>query len=172
MLPEMSPASGVRLGGNALGAGEPAVIWKEPAVAGASNSSLVANRRKALEFARKAQQREQSLLEISEEFFALQEKKDELFAAAEKKAADVLKKAEERAEQIRSEAGTAALALEKDERPVIRKMLALGVSKSETAKRLGVSAAVIRTAEDTAPVADAEPAAATQEAESVESPAA
>ncbi|WP_146145861.1 hypothetical protein [Arthrobacter woluwensis] len=140
-------------------------------MAGASNSTLVANRRKALEFARKKQEREQSLLEISEEFFALQEKKDDLYAAAEKKAADVLKKAEERAEQIRSEAGTAALELEKDERPVIRKMLALGVSKSETAKRLGVSPAAIRAAEDTAPVADSEPAAAEPETQHSETPA-
>ena len=140
-------------------------------MAGASNSTLVANRRKALEFARKKQEREQSLLEISEEFFALQEKKDDLYAAAEKKAADVLKKAEERAEQIRSEAGTAALDLEKDERPVIRKMFALGVSKSETAKRLGVSPAAIRAAEDTAPVADSEPAADDPETQHNEAPA-
>jgi len=140
-------------------------------VAGASNSTLVANRRKALEFARKKQEREQSLLEISEEFFTLQEKKDDLYAAAEKKAADVLKKAEERAEQIRSEAGTAALELEKDERPVIRKMLALGVSKAETAKRLGVSSALVRAAIDSDPGEASEPAATSSETQHNEAPA-
>lgn len=140
-------------------------------MAGVSNSKLVASRRKAQEFARQKQEREASLLEISEEFFSIQEKKDDLFAAAEKKAAEVLKKAEEKAEQIRSEAGSAALALEKEERPVIRKMLKLGVSKSETAKRLGLSSTQVRAAVDTDPEKPAETPVAVSESETQPAPA-